>query len=172
MSKCFVILGMHRSATSLIAKGLHEAGVNMGDELMGPGPGNPQEHFEDMDFVRMNEAILGMAGGSWDNPPTEKDILEAGKELSGLIRGLIGRKQARALWGWKDPRTTLTIRCYLPFLANPHFIACFRDPADVAQSLLRRDGMPTFKGMDLARIYNKRLTNFLTEQKECRKYQS
>lgn len=117
-TKTFVILGMHRSATSLIAGALNNFGVNMGEKLLG-GRGDPK------------------------------------------IKSLIERK--KGLWGWKDPRTTLTIKLYLPYLKNPHFICCFREPIEVAKSLYRRQKMPIKKGLKLAKIYNKRLLKFLRE---------
>jgi len=67
-------------------------------------------------------------------------------------------------WGWKDPRTTLTIEAYLPYLIKPHFYACFRDPKDVAKSLEIRNNFPISKGIELAKIYNKRLFEFLKNQ--------
>ena len=58
MNKTFVILGCHRSASSLVAKALHEAGVHMGDELLSGLADNPEGHFEDMDFLKKNVEIL------------------------------------------------------------------------------------------------------------------
>lgn len=162
-TKTFVILGMHRSATSLIAGALNNFGVNMGEKLLG-GRGDPKKripHFEDLEFLRLNEEILFQAGGSWDNPPPERKILALKEKFAPKIKSLIERK--KGLWGWKDPRTTLTIKLYLPYLKNPHFICCFREPIEVAKSLYRRQKMPIKKGLKLAKIYNKRLLKFLRE---------
>jgi hypothetical protein len=160
--KTIIVLGMHRSATSLIAKGLHEAGVNMGVEMLGPGPGNEQGHYEDMGMLALNDKILEMAGGSWDNPPPEKDIQAAGKKLRLEIMMALAMRQCKnELWGWKDPRTTLTIRCFTPWLTSPIFVPCFRSVLDVALSLHRRDGMESEKAIKLANEYNSRLLKFL-----------
>ncbi|MBA7709205.1 hypothetical protein ES703_118117 [subsurface metagenome] len=104
---------MHGSATSLIAGGLHKFGVNMGKELLG-GAGSKIKtpHFENMDFLRLNGRILKTAGGSWDNPPPEKKILALKKRFEPEIKKLVREKSG--LWGWKDSRTTLTIKLYLP----------------------------------------------------------
>jgi len=162
--KTFVILGMHRSATSLPAQGLSKAGVRMGDRLLGVDPdSNPYGHYEDVDFIRMNEWLLNSAGGSWRNPPSELDLEKAGKENGYIIKKLVRRKEREPFWGWKDPRTTLTIRMYLPYLTNPHFIACFREPLEVARSLNKRNGIPVEEGLKLAGIYNEKLLGFLEE---------
>lgn len=160
-TKTFIVLGMHRSATSLVAGALRNFGVDMGKELLGGKNSKISPHFEDMDFLRLNEQILRAAGGSWDNPPSEKKILSLKEKFASEIKSLIENKTG--LWGWKDPRTTLTIKLYLPYLKNPHFICCFREPLEVAKSLYRRQKMPIKKGLKLAKIYNKRLLGFLKE---------
>lgn len=161
--KTIVVLGMHRSCTSLLAKGLlHSRDCHIGEKLLLRGKGNPKGHFENVDFVSMNDSILKFAGGSWNNPPPEYEILKVGQALSDQIEKLI-RLSERRIWGWKDPRTTLTIRCYMPYLTNPVFMACFRDPKEVAKSLTKRDGSDFEKNIELAKEYNQRLLKFLAE---------
>ena len=53
-----VITGMHRSGTSLIAAILREAGVHLGDQLIGADTGNIRGHFEDVDFVQFHQTVL------------------------------------------------------------------------------------------------------------------
>ena len=145
--KTFVILGMHKSTTSLVAKALHEAGIHMGNEFL---PKGEYEFYENKDFVQLNDRILAAAGGDQRNPPPHEDILK--QDFSAEIKELIDKHQ-KPLWGWKDPRTTLTIDLYLPYLKDPHFIPIFRDPEKVAKR---------YKGdTSLAEEYNRRLINFL-----------
>jgi hypothetical protein len=166
--KTVIVLGMHRSATSLVAKGLHDAGVAMGDDLLQGHSSNPWGHFEDIEFIALNDAILRAAGGSWDNPPPEEAILDQASRYEASIKALVAANDGNVdpdypIWGWKDPRTTLTIRLFVRYLTRPHFIACFRNPWDVAASLEKRDGMSIDKGVALAREYNRRMINFLSE---------
>lgn len=147
--KTFVVLGMHKSATSLAAKGLHEAGVYMGENLNRYGF-DGYDFYENEDFVNLNDRILKAAGGDHKNPPSRQRILE--QDFSREIQEVIS-KHERKLWGWKDPRTTLTIELYMPYLKNPHFITCFRDPKKVARH---------YHGdVTLAYEYNRRLLDFL-----------
>ena len=163
MSKAFIVLGMHRSATSLTAGGLNSMGVDIGSYILPPDIGNEKGHFENEEFMYLNELMLRAAGGSWDDPPPEEKILEMGPMFKYEITHLIERSKSD-LWGWKDPRTTLTIKNYMPYLENPHFIVNFRNPMDVAKSLKARDGMSIASGLDLARVYNERLLSFLSEE--------
>lgn len=161
--KTFVILGMHRSATSLVGQGLAKSGIQMGDRLLGIHPSNPYGHWEDIDFIHFNDKILSACGGAWNNPPKARTIYEYGQDNKKEIAEFIAMKEREPFWGWKDPRTTLTIRCYMPHLKNPHFIACHRNPRDVAKSLNKRDNMPIDKGLMLANIYNHRMNSFLKD---------
>ena len=163
--KTIVVLGMHRSATSLVARGLDNE-INMGPRInKGPGHTQPKGHYESIDFTDLNAKIIREAGGAWDRPPPEEAILAAGKKLEDEIKELVDRSgDGKEIWGWKDPRTALTVRCYLPFLQNPHFVAIFRDPSEVAKSLNRRHGKDeTEKWVALAKEYNRRIFEFLQE---------
>lgn len=157
MSKVFVVLGMHRSATSLVSKAL------MTEIYMGKNP-RPKV-YESKRFRWLNHDILKRAGGDWDKPPPEEAILAQYEHFKPRIINVIRREsEGRELWGWKEPRTTLTIRLYLPHLENPHFIAIFRNPLEVAKNLERRKHhpIPLEQGVRLANEYNRRLLKFLS----------
>lgn len=154
MNKTFVVLGCHRSASSLVARALHEAGVHMGDNLLSGLPDNPEGHFEDMDFLAKNVELLG--GDFWrdvDRPLQDADTGE-----------LVRSKDCRPLWGWKDPRTVMTIDRYFGHLADPIIVALFRKPELVGKSLARRGDMSEAEGADLARAYNRKLIDFLSRE--------
>lgn len=164
MSRCFIVLGMHRSATSLIAKGLHLAGVNMGTNMLPPDSGNPHGYWEDLDFLNLNKMILRLAGGNWYNVPDEQKILEVGEraDVRGQIKELIEKRYAENdLWGFKDPRTTLTIKVIQPFLKEHFFYVAFRNPVEVAHSLLKRNLGDMAAHVQVAKEYNRRLFEFL-----------
>ncbi|TWU09634.1 hypothetical protein CA54_48760 [Symmachiella macrocystis] len=163
MQKTIVVLGMHRSATSLVACGLHRE-ISMGDDLLPASDSNPHGHFEDRHFVRLNDQILSAAGGRWDRPPSRQAIQNVAAGFSDQIQSTLELAgSGKEIWGFKDPRTTLTVPLYLPFLQNPHFVCSFRAPDQLARSLKRRNGFPLEKGLRLAAIYNRRLLEFLSE---------
>ena len=57
-SKLVVVLGMHRSGTSAITRGLEVLGVNLGDNLYPAAIDNPKGFWEDNDFLGINEELL------------------------------------------------------------------------------------------------------------------
>ena len=65
------IVGMHRSGTSLIAQLLKQSGLYLGSEerLLGSNVGNQDGHFENVEFIDLNDSLLQHLGGSWEHPP-------------------------------------------------------------------------------------------------------
>ncbi len=155
-----IVLGMHRSATSLVARSLHKEGVSMGDDFLFNNAENNGGHYEDVRFYNLNEMILKEAGGSWWSPPPEEDIIRAGKKLSEEIKRTI-ESAVKPKWGWKDPRTVLTIKCYMEYLEDPFFVICMRKPIEVAESLYEHYGVELNRGISIAREYNRRLFDFM-----------
>ncbi|MBT6044250.1 MAG: hypothetical protein HOH14_12250 [Gammaproteobacteria bacterium] len=153
MNKTFVILACHRSASSLVAKALHEAGVHMGDDLLSGLPDNPEGHFEDMDFLKKNVEILG--GDNW------KDVNKSLNDAD--TQALIESKNNKPLWGWKDPRTALTIDKYYQHLEDPVVVSLFRKPELVAKSMAARGDIDEEEALQLAKAYNKKIIDFLSK---------
>lgn len=166
--KTVVILGMHRSATSLIARTLNEE-VHMGRKLLKGLKDNPKGHYENVRILGLNDKILRDAGGSYFNPPSVENILKVAHRFEDEMREVVNDEIAAAeekgmeSWGFKDPRTCLTIEAWLPFLPGPQFVVCYRDPTDIAMSLFKRDGMPIKKGIELTGIYNQRIQDFMNK---------
>ena len=61
------------------------------------------------------------------------------------------------LWGFKDPRTLLTLPGWLEALPHAQLVGSFRNPVSVARSLQTRNGFSIEKGMELWLEYNRRL---------------
>lgn len=158
--KTVVVLGMHRSGTSLLAGVLHKLGVSMEQEKPKPYWSNPFGHFEDRRFIKLNDSILQAAGGSWDCPPERDCILSQNTNFKNEIETLI-KKSASSIWGWKDPRTCLTIDLFMPYLINPYFIVCRRNPDMVAKSLNRRDNTDIEVNKKIAAAYQNCIDEFI-----------
>lgn len=168
--KAIIVLGMHRSATSMTARALHKSGeVYMGNKLILGLNDNPKGHYEQKPIVLLNDKILNSAGGTWDNPPKHEDILAQFDKFKDKIKLLINevkqhaKKNKMVSYGFKDPRLNLTIELFLPFLDKPQFIVCFRNEYDVALSLQKRNNISIKDGMKLAREYNKRAQQFISD---------
>ena len=65
MNKQLMIIGFHRSGTSMLAQELTNAGLFIGDKLLGGDISNVDGHFEDYDFFSFHEKILKDSNNSW-----------------------------------------------------------------------------------------------------------
>jgi len=154
------VLGMHRSGTSLLTRILNLIGVNLGsDEVLTTEPvaANPKGYWEHNEIAAINEAILKRHGGSWDEPPPLPSGWETATAIDDLrhhAQQLIQDEFAGVqLWGWKDPRTCLTLPFWQQLLPNMRYIICLRNPVDVARSLEHRDNFSTEKSSNLWLTY-------------------
>ena len=163
-----VVLGMHRSGTSLISGLLNKMGVNMGKRLLSPSVENPKGYFEDLDFFDLNSKILKEAGGDWNLPPNKEVLLKVMEKNKNKFEDIINRKNKNGkLWGWKDPRTVLTIDGYTNFLSikKTKFIIVFRNPLTIAHSLNKKKKkkfrLNVIDGLELSNFYNHELVSFI-----------
>jgi hypothetical protein len=146
------VLGMHRSGTSLLARILNLIGVDLGpDNVLTTEPvaDNPKGYWEHHEITAISDAILKRHGGSWDEPPplppgweTAAAIDDLRHHAQQLIEDQFGEAQ---LWGWKDPRTCLTLPFWQQLLPDMRYIICLRNPVDVARSLEHRDNLSAEK---------------------------
>ena len=68
VEECVLIIGMHRSGTSLIARYIHDLGYSIGDDIMSPSFDNPEGFYENNLIVELNNSILKKFGSTWDRP--------------------------------------------------------------------------------------------------------
>jgi hypothetical protein len=140
------VLGMHRSGTSLVAGLMRQLGIDLGpdEELLPPDSNNPSGYFELRELVHLNNDILAQYGGSWSEPPHLPSGWEDSEELAPLrerARRLLTRRFAASpQWGWKDPRTCITLPFWQRLAPGLRYVICVRNPVDVAYSLRTREG--------------------------------
>jgi hypothetical protein len=146
---------MHRSGTSLVTRILNLLGVYLGPEhaLVPAGPDNPKGFWEHRSFVQLNDAILARFGGNAIHPP----FLPTGWHDLPYLRDL--RQHASAFlqddfgsapfWGWKDPRTCLTLPFWQSLLPSMRYVLCVRHPLAVARSLEHRQRLPQLHAVHL-----------------------
>jgi uncharacterized coiled-coil protein SlyX len=135
--KPVVVVGMHRSGTSLTASILRSSGLHLGDSLVPAGRGNAEGHFEDREFVDLHRAALEAHGhdpDGWDE--VVLDDMPDGFEAK--AQALIEARSSRPLWGWKDPRTALFLPFWERLLPEARFVFVYRNPWEVIDSLYRR----------------------------------
>lgn len=154
MKRIIVVLGMHRSGTSAIARGLQVFGVELGDRLIPPIENNNMTGFwEDVDINALNQEMLQILGNDWHYlaPIQADDIKILGQKgyflrAIELLRLKIGDSP---VWGFKDPRLTKLLPFWKAVFGQcqleTSYVLTLRHPLSVAKSLAIRDGFDAEK---------------------------
>lgn len=143
-----VVLGMHRSGTSALTRGLSALGAELGGKLLPPGLDNEKGYWEDADINALNEELLKTLGTAWHGMEAIEDgVLDAlaqgawGDRAAGLLRGKLAEGRVFAM---KDPRTARLLafwqRVFQRLDATAVYVLACRHPLCVAQSLAARNG--------------------------------
>jgi len=155
------IAGMHRSGTSLLARLLHECGLHIGrsDELVPATPANVEGYWEHAAFVEFNERLLAEVGGAWDIAPplTAWDELDSRETLMKQARELLDDLSTKGVWGWKDPRNSITMPFWTHVLPDMKVVICVRNPLEVALSLRNLNAASYQDALALWVVYSERV---------------
>ena len=133
-----IVLGMHHSGTSILAEILHRFGVFMQANM---------HHHESKFFVDLNDRVIMGGGANWArNPIMPVDEVLARRELvakrlakQGLIKYLDAGYDGTSRWGFKDPRTCVTLPLFVELYPNARYLHIIRNEEDVATSLAASD---------------------------------
>lgn len=154
-----VVLGMHRSGTSLVSRLLNLMGFYFGAEntALLSANDNPKGFWERKDVVDINNKILRENGFDWFKiSDLDKKVLEnlESKENKQNVFEIVSRLDAFRPWFIKDPRLCLLLPIWEKFIPNSVNIFVYRDPMEVAYSLNKRNEFPIPFGLALWEKYN------------------
>ncbi|WP_428080096.1 glycosyltransferase [Candidatus Pelagibacter sp.] len=159
MSKQILVLGMHRSGTSMVSRILNLMGCyySSEDQTVLPGEDNPKGFWERKDVMDLNNKILNDYKSSWDNPYRLKNVeIDKSKYLNQL-KNIIYKLEPHRPWFIKDPRLSLTYNCWENILENNLNILVLRNPLEVSISLNKRNNIKYTSGLALWDFYTDRL---------------
>ncbi len=172
--KIVVVLGMHRSGTSALTRGLQVLGATLGDNLMPPVQENNEKGFwEDLDIYRLNELLLKKAGSAWHYMgPLEiagftSDTYAAERRDASKL--LAEKLAITDVFAFKDPRTAILLPFWQAVFddigANVCYVIAIRNPLEIATSLQRRDGIDLTKGLMLWAKYTFNAVQYTNDMK-------
>jgi hypothetical protein len=154
-SRMLLVLGPHRSGTSLTARMLECFGAVNSNILLPPQPDNPKGYYEDRDVYLFNQDVLLPALGADWSSVGPIDWAAAGSSLEPLReRALeILRKNYEPRSGLhvlKEPRLARLLPFWRGVLDEAGFesklVLPIRDPLAMARSLAKRNGLPINHG--------------------------
>src|SRR6266446_3915350 len=145
-----LVLGMHRSGTSLCSHLLSALGVDMADSI-GVNLGNDRGHWERWEIVEFHDRILRLFnrdyGGQfhdfalpvawWADPR----VAEIRREIVAFLE----KRMGNSYFGFKDPRTVRVMPLWHQVFSElklaPRIVLCLRNPAQIGRSLKAREGL-------------------------------
>lgn len=176
-----LVAGMHRSGTSALAGMLHHNDIIMGSEgKWHPKPSreNPKGFYENKEFRLINDQLLkenGYKVKAFD--PAIPEALELTEVMLTRMQLIIeGYEWHYTDWGWKDPRTCLTLGAWLHVLHRLGLeeqvcvlLPC-RATGDIADSMRARGNRERAPGQfeELVRAYSKCAMAALARHKAVR----
>ena len=141
-SKSLIIVGMHRSHTSLVASAFHTAGLFLGNDLIGANESNIHGHFESREIVDFHERIIKsqQLKNRWQLIDRKKALRAADSTIfKAQASELIREHFSNSCFGWKDPRVAFFLTGWHQVLPNPKYLIVHRHPVHVVGSLIRRN---------------------------------
>ncbi len=177
MKECIVILGMHRSGTSVLTGLVSLFGGYVGADLMPPTKDNPKGYFENNKIYLLNERILRENNTSWHDYSfvaediKKSDFQEYVSDAKKVVQSELKFVNKLII---KDPRICILFPIWEQALQeleiNIRVIFAYRSPLEVAHSLLKRDEIPVEKGLMLwshyflqSEIYSRNFQRMIVE---------
>jgi hypothetical protein len=155
-----IVLGMHRSGTSVLTGLLRLLGLWAGEEDDFPPVDDPNRvgYWEHRGVWSIDEAILQTLGASWSEI-AGLDLSSLGEESRARFRErareIVRDLNRHGSWVIKDPRLCLLFPFWREILEHPFCVLIYREPLPVARSLSARDGIPIPYGIALWEQYTR-----------------
>lgn len=147
-----IILGMHRSGTTMITELLEKMGLFVGDQK--------DDNCESLFFYKINKWAFRIGISKIDmpdnmqrmSPSCKMEIVQSFNYFLGSWRRWIylGKryffsykniKNIDFPWGWKEPLNTFTIDLWKEIFPDAKIIHIYRNPMDSAASFIKRDAV-------------------------------
>lgn len=146
--QCILILGMHRSGTSVLTRLQNIRGAGLPRNIIQSNDFNQSGYWEPARILEYNDRVLAQLNSSWgDWMKLDWSMISAAKqskakeEISRIIESEYGDEELIVI---KDPRISRFSEIYIDILEGMGFevlpVLTFRNPLEVIASLKNRDG--------------------------------
>lgn len=155
VKRAILVLGMHRSGTSALARTVNLLGAAAPQTLMDASADNERGYWESEPLVHLSDEAMAACGRSWRSTGTMRMSEMVGaddlrRRLGEAIAGEFGDASTIML---KDPRVTRLMPLYRGVLTEAGYeilpVIALRNPVEVVKSLEKRDGMEARQALGL-----------------------
>jgi len=157
----YVVLGMHKSGTSLLTEMLHRSGIYMTSDTGGTLQYDEGKTFECPQARTINLRLLGWSRNTHSRKgvPPKRLRFERNRQA---MKSLVAQRDAQGWdWGFKDPRTCLTYPAWDAVLPEHRLIAIYRHPAQICRHYRARGIYRTAQVLRMWVLYNRHLLRIL-----------
>lgn len=149
-----VILGMHRSGTSLLVGLLELHGYHLGDVSNQKSKLKPTGTKENLAVRKLNNQLFSACESNWKNPKLPDNLSLV---LDNKINQAAAYFNSFSPWAIKDPRMVFTYNLWEKHLPQHQLIGTYRNPLEVANSLKVKNNISISEGLEIWRRYNTQL---------------
>lgn len=170
-NKVILVLGMHRSATSLTTNILTELGLYAGskDELLEADSDNKKGYFERKDVIELSDKMLVENGMTWTSVRRQIKNIEIKEDTQKKLEEILINMEKNASGRnmvIKAPRICITEPVWRKAIVSlgmkERAVAVFRHPYEVAMSINKRDGIDFSYALKMWYYYNCCILNSLS----------
>lgn len=136
----YIVLGMHKSGTTLVSQILHHSGISMGTSFEANVDYDGGNQFEDDTPYRLNLEFLQAPDDQVLYLETPANMAVNGDQRGRMNDYVSRRNRETDRWGFKDPRTCLTYPLWEKELPEHRIIAVYRAAEEI---------WPRFRGQGL-----------------------
>ncbi|MGH1349358.1 MAG: glycosyltransferase domain-containing protein [Methyloligellaceae bacterium] len=152
---CILVLGMHRSGTSVLTRLINLMGAEAPENLMAPGADNIKGYWESSHIMHLNQQVLSELGSNWDDwLPLNFEKLPLARKthwLNKFVELIHSEFKSADTFVLKDPRLCRMVPFLLEALKkeniNTKVVIAFRNPLEVAASLKKRNNFSQQKSL-------------------------
>ncbi|NRF95752.1 glycosyltransferase [Paenibacillus frigoriresistens] len=176
MKKIVVVLGMHRSGTSALTRGIIELGAFPGNNLYQHRESNELGHFENNEIININEMMLSDLDYSWhsidkffvDTIGNTIEVLNTKyfRRARMIIENLLNQSGFIVI---KEPRVMILLPFWIQVFSDfepeveVQYVYIHRNYEDVLRSLIKRDGYTSDYAENMILLYNYSMFKYLNQ---------
>lgn len=161
----YIILGMHKSGTTMLSETLHKSGINMGDFDESINYYDGQKYERENISHAIWDVLDCRDNHSLDTfPPFDENIMK--RELPALVSLVDQHNKQYINWGFKEPRALFVYGRIKSHLGQHKVICVYRNLKDVVLHYLQFAGLDLKSGIKVIKawkLYNEEMLRVIRQ---------